>query len=206
MVFSWPCVGCKLISVFILPSNTIFRKIERERELSESEIKEEERGREHTPPTSQAPAREIAPRKRSNPERKAVRLRLRHSTSNRILRLRRSTSPFDFAVRRRLHTDRDRSRSTDSSSPIAIVAPQNRSSSSSFFSQFDRIMFFFFFLLGFICVSELRDEIIYLFGKWENVFSVWFWFLLLSENSIFNQTTKHQKIFSTTFSEMLPNT
>ena len=31
MVFSWLCVGCKLISVFILPSNTIFRKIERER-------------------------------------------------------------------------------------------------------------------------------------------------------------------------------
>ena len=177
MVFSWPCVGCKLISVFILPSNTIFRKIEKERELSESEIKEEERGREHTPPTSQAPAREIAPRKRSNPERKAVRLRLRHSTSNRILRLRRSTSPFDFAVRRRLHTDRDRSRSTDSSSPIAIVAPQNRSSSTpkpivlllflllSIWSDYD----FFFFLLGFICVSELRDEIIYLFGRGENV-------------------------------------
>ena len=57
-----------MISVFILPSNTIFRKIERERELSESEIEEAERGREHTPPASQAPAREITPRKRSNPD------------------------------------------------------------------------------------------------------------------------------------------
>ena len=120
--------------------------------MSESEIEEEERGREHTPPASQAPAREIAPRKRSNPERRAVRLRLRRSTSNRTLRLRcstspfdftlrlrRSTSPFDFTVRLRLRADRDRSRSTDSSSPIAnpdslspiaIVAPQNRSSST----------------------------------------------------------------------------
>ena len=33
----WPCVGCKMISVFILPSNIIFRKTERERE-SVSEI------------------------------------------------------------------------------------------------------------------------------------------------------------------------
>ena len=149
-----------MISIFISPSNTIFRKIERERELSESEIKEEERGREHTPPASQALAREIAPRERSNPKPRALRLRLR-------------IAPFDFAVRLRLRADRDRSRSTDSlslianpdsSSPITIVTPQNRSSSfSSFFSQFDRIMIFFF--LGFICVSELRDEIIYLFGR-----------------------------------------
>ena len=66
MLFSWPVLGCKLISLFILPSNTIFRKTERE--LSEREIEEEERGIEHTPPASQAPAREIAPRERSNPE------------------------------------------------------------------------------------------------------------------------------------------
>ena len=36
MHFSWPVLGCKLISIFILPSNTIFRKIERE--MSEREI------------------------------------------------------------------------------------------------------------------------------------------------------------------------
>ena len=62
-----------MISVFILPSNTIFWKTEKE--LSESEIEEEERGREHTPPASQASAREIAPRERSNPEPRS-RLRL----------------------------------------------------------------------------------------------------------------------------------
>ena len=60
------CWGCKLIFVFILPSNTIFRKTERE--LSLREIEEEERGIEHTPLASQALAREIAPRERSNLE------------------------------------------------------------------------------------------------------------------------------------------
>ena len=46
----WPCVGCKMIFVFILLSNIIFRKTERERE-NESEIapvrKERERERAH---------------------------------------------------------------------------------------------------------------------------------------------------------------
>ena len=170
---------------------------QRERELSESEIEEEERGREHTPPASQALAREIAPRKRSNPERRAVRLRLRRSTSNCTLRLRRSMSPFNFTLRLCRSTspfdftpiaNPDSSSSIanpDLSSLVAIVTPQNRSSSTpkpivllflllSIWPDYD-----FFFLLGFICVSELRDEIIYLFGRWENVFSVWFWFLLL---------------------------
>ena len=129
-----------MISVFILPSNTIFWKTEKE--LSESEIEEEERGREHTPPASQASTREIAPRERLNLEPRALRLRLR-------------IAPFDFAVqlwlriilvapqnrssstqirlpqsRSRFRADRDRSRNTDSSSSIAIVAPQNRSSST----------------------------------------------------------------------------
>ena len=47
MVFSWPCVGCKLISVFILPSNTIFRKIERERAEWEWDRGRRERERAH---------------------------------------------------------------------------------------------------------------------------------------------------------------
>ena len=99
------CWGCKLISVFILPSNTIFRKTERE--LSEREIEEEERGIEHTPLASQAPAREIAPRERSNPEprlqpRAHFAVRLRRRTQREIepraqiatqSPLRRSTSP-----------------------------------------------------------------------------------------------------------------
>ena len=81
------CWGCKLISVFILPLNTIFRKTERE--LSEREIEEEERGIEHTPLASQAPAREIAPRERSNPEprsqpRAHFVVRLRRRTQRRI--------------------------------------------------------------------------------------------------------------------------
>ena len=94
---------------------------QRERELSESEIEEEEKGREHTPPASQAPAREITPRKRSNPERRAVRLRLRRSTSNRTLRLRRSMSPFDFTLRLRRSTSP--SRRSQSQSQHRFVVP-----------------------------------------------------------------------------------
>ena len=179
MVFSWSCVGCKLISVFILPSNTIFRKIERERELSESEIEEEERGREHTPPASQAPAREIAPRKRSNPDFAVAVWR------------RRSTSPFNFAVRRRRSTSPSRRSRSQSQhrfvipdrEPRFVVPNRDRRTPKPIVLLFLLLSIWpdydFFFLLGFICVSELRDEIIYLFGRWENVFSVWFWFLLL---------------------------
>ena len=43
----WPCVGCKMISVFILPSNIIFRKTERERERSRLRVKTEEEERAH---------------------------------------------------------------------------------------------------------------------------------------------------------------
>ena len=128
-------------------------------------------------------------------------VRLRIAPFDFTVRRRRSTSPYDFTVRLRLRADRDRSCSTDSSSPIAIspscrsrsqsqhrfvfpdreprfVAPQNRLSSTpkpivlplflllSIWSDYE------FFFLGFICVSELRDEIIYLFGSekmWEKV-------------------------------------
>ena len=50
----WPCVGCKIIFVFILPSNLIFRKTERERERERERVRvrsrscakrERERGR-----------------------------------------------------------------------------------------------------------------------------------------------------------------
>ena len=56
MLFSSPVLGCKLISVFILPSNIIFRKTERE--LSEREIAPAHRERE----------RERERNKRPNPE------------------------------------------------------------------------------------------------------------------------------------------
>ena len=143
-----------MIFFFILPSNTIFRKTERE--LSESEIEEEERGREHTPPVSQAPAREITPRERSNPKPRTLRIIL--------------VAPQNRSFSSHPKTDRPQPRFVIPNhdlafAPIAIAVaapicrpwsqsshpktnrprPQNRSSSlSSFFSQFDRIMIFFF--------------------------------------------------------------
>ena len=80
------CLWCKLISVFILPSNTIFRKTEREREC-ESEI---------------APARKERERERVRKKREAIAGGPRALTSPATQRLhamnpdRRSTSPFDF--------------------------------------------------------------------------------------------------------------
>ena len=118
-----------MISIFILPSNTIFWKTERE--LSESEIEEEERGREHTPPASQAPAREITPRERSNPEPRALRLRLWIAPFDFAVRLHRSTSPsnrtqiatFGFAGEPRalrLHTPRLRHSTSTSNCTLRL--------------------------------------------------------------------------------------
>ena len=79
------CLWCELISVFILPSNTIFRKTERGRECA-SEI---------------APARKERERERER-EREAIAGDPRASTSPATQRLRatnpdrRSTSPFNF--------------------------------------------------------------------------------------------------------------
>ena len=131
MVFSWPCVGCKLISVFILPSNTIFRKIEKERAEWEWDRGRRERERAH--PSGQPSSgqrdrtqKEIEPR-----------LCRRRSTSsfNFTLRLRRSTSPFDFAFapiaiavaapirrpRSRTQIRRPRSRSSLTPKPIVLL-------------------------------------------------------------------------------------
>ena len=149
MVFSWPCVRCKLISIFILPSNTIFRKTERERERERERAEWEwdrgSRERERAHPSGQPSSsqrdrtqKEIEPRAQScstttSPFNFDFTVRLRIAW----------IAPFDFAVRLRLRlrlrADRNRSRSTDSSSPItnpdssspiAIVAPQNRLSST----------------------------------------------------------------------------
>ena len=97
--------------------------------------------------------------------------------------------------RSRLRTDRDRS--TNRLRTISPLVEPSR----------DRIMNFFF--LGFICVSGLRNEIIYLFGSWENLRKcekMWVISRKCVFYGIFNNTTKHQKIFFTTFSEMQPNT
>ena len=114
MVFSWPCVGCKLISVFILPSNTIFRKIERERAEWEWDRGRRERERAH--PSGQPSSgqrdrtqKEIEPRAQSC------------STSNRTLRLRRSTLPFNFTLRLRRSTSP--SRRSRSQSQHRFVVP-----------------------------------------------------------------------------------
>ena len=54
----WPCVGCKMISVFILPSNIIFWKTEREREREREERAHRRRPRNFAPwthePTNQS--------------------------------------------------------------------------------------------------------------------------------------------------------
>ena len=127
MLFSWPVNGCKLVSVFILPSNSHFSK-NRERAKGEGD----------------APARKERERERERKKREgtigslfdfdfAVRLWIR------------STSPFDFAFapiaiavaalirhprsqtqirrprsRSRLRADHDRRRSTDSRSRLHI--------------------------------------------------------------------------------------
>ena len=167
MLFSWPVLGCKLIFVFILPSNTIFRKTERE--LSESEIEEEERGREHTPPASQASAREIVPRERSNPKPRALQLWLR-------------IAPFDFAVRLRIAPRSHPSTSPANPEPfdfapfdfVEMALGQHR---SHWVRDWEMVGFWWiwpdlmnFFFVGFcFCVYLLRNGIIYLFGSWENV-------------------------------------
>ena len=132
MLFSWPVNGCKLISIFILPSNSHFPE-NRDRAKGEGD----------------APARREREEEERGDDRFAIRLLLRRSTSN----------PFDFALRLRHLTSPSRRSRSQSQHRFVVpdreprfVAPQNRSSSlSSFFSQFDRIMIFFF--LGFICVS-----------------------------------------------------
>ena len=155
MVFSWPCVGCKLISVFILPSNTIFRKIEKERAEWEWDRGRRERERAH--PSGQPSSgqrdrtqKEIEPRAQScSTLTSSFNFELHPSTSSFDVaaRLHPSTSPFDFAfapiaiavaapIRRpRLRTQICRPRSQSSHPKTDRPRPQNRSSSfSSFFS------------------------------------------------------------------------
>ena len=79
------CLRCKMISVFILPSNTIFWKTERERER--------ERGRRESPlPATHKLRLHRQPRDFTPRTQIAVRLRRLTSTSNRT-----QIAPFDFA-------------------------------------------------------------------------------------------------------------
>ena len=156
MVFSWPCVGCKLISVFILPSNTIFRKIERERAEWEWDRGRRERERAH--PSGQPSSgqkdrtqKEIEPRAQScSTSTSPFDFESHPSTSplDVAVRLHPTTSPFDFAfapIAITVAAPIRRPRSRSSHPKTDRPRPQNRSSSfSSFFSQFDQIMIFFF--------------------------------------------------------------
>ena len=93
----WPCVGCKMIFVFILPSNIIFWKTERE---SVSEIaparkareRERERGRRESPsPVTHELRLRWQPRDFAPQTQIAVQLRHSTSTSNHT-----QIAPFDF--------------------------------------------------------------------------------------------------------------
>ena len=114
----WKCISvilcweCKLISVSILPSNTIFRKTERERELSERERGRRAARREREKERSRAVAPSISPlRRRSQCRLRAV--------------------DRDLAKHR---ADREALHRADREAPHRL-----RASLSSFFSQFDRI-------------------------------------------------------------------
>ena len=176
MLFRRPVNGCKLISIFILPSNSHFLE-NRERAKGEGDAPaRRERGR-----------RErgwLVHRSTSNPFDFAVRLRLhadcersRSTDSSSPIANPDSPSPITISPSRRSQSQSQHRFVFPDREP-RFVAPQNRLSSTpkpivlplflllSIWSDYE------FFFLGFICVSELRDEIIYLFGSekmWEKV-------------------------------------
>ena len=180
---------------FISGSRNTLREWEKERRESPKRTATQRKREGESTPLRPAKLRP----ERSHPERDRTQsaelfdfdfaVRLRIAPFDFAVRRRRSTSPYDFTVRLRLHADRDRSRSTDSSSPIAIVAPQNRSSSTPkpivlplflllcVWPDYD----FFFSWVLFVFLNWGMKLYICLAGEkmWENVFSVWFWFLLL---------------------------
>ena len=124
MVFSWPCVGCKLISVFILPSNTIFRKIERERAEWEWDRGRRERERAHPFGQRDRTQKEIEPRAQScSTSTSPFDFESHPSTSlfDVTVRLHPSTSSFDDAVR--LHPSTSPLRRSRSQSQHRFIVP-----------------------------------------------------------------------------------
>ena len=63
-----------------------------------------------------------------------------------------------------------------------------------------------FFFLGVICVSGLRNEIIIFVWQRRKSEKMWARSRKCIFHGIFNNTTKHQKIFFTIFSQIQPNT
>ena len=154
------CLWCKMISVFILPSNTIFWKIERERE----------RGRRESPlPAThelrlRRQPRDFAPRTQI-----AVQLRLRIAPRSHPL-----TSPVNpeaRIARLRLCTLRLRQDGTETA-PIALSSQLRNGWVFMNLTWFDDFFFSWVLmnLIGFdefdqICVYLLKNCIIYLFGS-----------------------------------------
>ena len=203
------CLWCKMISVFILPSNTIFGKTERERER-EREREEEKRAHCRRPTsfdfaddleTSRHKPRlpfdftvwlwlRIAPRLHPltspvNPEARIACLWLR------TLQLRRLRTPSTSLRWHRSHWVRDWEMVG-----FWWIWPDLMNFFWLGFDEFDRI-----------CVYLLRNCIIYLFGSWENVRNkkkMCFLYYFQQHNqtlenifqSIFWNATKHLKIFS----------
>ena len=139
------------------------RKREREKEWlidaaewQREREKEERVGRVSSDPTPDAAARSCC--RVLNSRRRSLSFLISLSLLNRVWSSQHradrdcSTAPRDLAFA-------SAARSRLSSNPVTSL--------SSFFSQFDRIWWIFF--LGFVCVSVLRNDIIYLFGSWENV-------------------------------------
>ena len=177
------CLWCKMISVFILPSNTIFRKTHRERECvsetapacKEREREEEERAHCRRPTSFDfADDLETSRHKPRSPFDFTVWLQLRIALRSHPL-----TSPANpeaRIARLRLRTLRLRRLRMPSTSPR-----WHQSHRSHWVRDWEMVGFWWIwpdlmnsFWLGFdefdrICVYLLRNCIIYLFGSWENV-------------------------------------
>ena len=97
-----------------------------------------------------------------------------------------------------------RSRSRLLSNPVAIAAPIGFRDLACRRTQ-SRPNYEFFFL-GVICVSGLRNEIIIFVWQRRKSEKMWARSRKCIFHGIFNNTTKHQKIFFTTFSKIQPNT
>ena len=90
------------------------------------------------------------------------------------------------------HVEQTTARQATHRDPVASAASRlNPVASLSSFSQLDRIWWIFFVWFCFFCVYLLRNDIIYLFGSWENVRKC--------EQQVEN-------VFSIVFSRTQPNT
>ena len=209
MLFSWPLNGCKLISVSILPSNSHFsentERAEWEGDAPACREREREREREEEPRRAQLrsssltashPKTDRPPDRRPRPHCWIV---LDPDCRPRSRRL--SGKPIVLEPHRC-----PRSRSHLSSNPVAIAAPIGFGDLACRRTQSRLDYEFFFFFLGVICVSGLRNEIIIFVWQRRKSEKMWARSRKCIFHGIFNNTTKHHKIFFTIFSQIQPNT